>query len=336
MSKEEFEQLIAQDPKKGEILQLVAEKIKLCGQQNEKAVYDTCAKLYTDSLNDYTHFRLNISGQIDLMRYQSFCQNYQDYILATLQKRLQTIVEGVEEYFQKCATQNSDENEKKQINNSATTNVDNVHQFKNDVITLLETYENTRLFIKGRIIELEDTLELLKLEKCLKDGYSPMSITLRANNYRADISIHINSDKAKRLFTDTYFPYFMDRFVENSSDITKINSEINYLRDLSSAKLIHKIVYDLYQIFIKYGKVSKCNKGDNSYDLKDDNGSYYSLDANISDWIYNLLKKFGYITITSHTLKTERNRYIKDCIRDKQCRNIQLKDFSLASLSFFL
>ena len=336
MSKEEFEQLIAQDPKKGEILQLVAEKIKLCGKQNEKAVYDTCAELYTDSLNDYTHFRLNISRQIDLMRYQYFCQNYQEYIQATLQQRLQTIVEGVEEYFQECATQNCEENEIKQINISAITNVVNVHQLKNDVTTLLETYENARLFITERIKELEDKLELLKLGKCLKDGYSPMSMTLRDNNLRAKISIHINSDKTRRFFTDTFFPYFMDRFIENSSDITTINSEIKYLRDLSSTNLIHKIVYDLYQIFIKYGKVSKCNKGDNAYDLKDDNGSYYSLDGNVSDWIYCLLNKFEYITPKDHILKIERNQYIKDCIRDKQCRNIQLKDFSLASLSFFL
>ena len=103
MTKEEFEQLISDNAHKNEILRLVEESICMLPCKDEHYVsarYDECAQLYKDSLNDYTHFKLNISKQIDLHRYLSFVSKYKDDVQAALSRLTQDVVMRVDAYAQ--------------------------------------------------------------------------------------------------------------------------------------------------------------------------------------------------------------------------------------------
>ena len=94
--------------------------------------------------------------------------------------------------------------------------------------------------------------------------------------------------------------------------------------------------YELYKIFVKYGKLSKCIKGGNSYELTDEEGNSYSLNGDVSDWIFYLLIEFDYISKEQNNkIKEERNGYIKDCIRDKICRALKLADNTFDVFSLF-
>ena len=76
MTREEFKQFINGNEYKDEILRLVDESIKLLPVQDEISIsnrYEECAMLYNDSIGNYPHFRLNISKQIDRLRYQKHC-----------------------------------------------------------------------------------------------------------------------------------------------------------------------------------------------------------------------------------------------------------------------
>ena len=124
--------------------------------------YDECAQLYKNSLDNYAHFRLNISNQIDLQRYQSFITKYKDDVQKAISKRTQDVVMRVDAY-----AQNS------KYNDSA---------FVNDVITLLEKYQSSKFYLNTKISELEDKKKILELSDALQNGFSFYSFKLREDN----------------------------------------------------------------------------------------------------------------------------------------------------------
>ncbi len=305
MTKEEFEQLISNNAHKNEILRLAEESICMLHCKDERSIsarYDECAQLYNDSLGEYTHFRLNISKQMDLLRYQSFVAKYQDDVQAAIAKLMQNVVMKVDAYAQN-----------RKYNDSA---------FVNDVTTLLEKYERSRFYLKTKISELEDKKQLLELGNALKNEFSFYSFKLRGKI--TDETFSIKSEKVKNMFAETFLPYFKSRFLEDGADI---ETEIDNLKNIRETQLVHKLVYDLYKAFVKYGKLSKCIESSNSYELTDEEGNSYSLNGDVSNWIFNLLIEFNYIPKEYNVkIKEERNRYIKDCIRDKKCRALNLAD----------
>lgn len=274
MTKEEFEQLITNDAHKNEILRLVEESICMLPCKDERSIstrYDECAQLYKDSLEDYAHFRLNISKQIDLLRYQSFVSKYKDDVQAALSKLTQDVVMRVDAY-----AQNS------KYNDSA---------FVNDVTTLLEKYECSKFYLNTKIDELEDKKQLLELSNALQNGFSFYSFTLRDKNTNKTFSV--KSKKVKNMFAESFLPYFKSRFLDDENG-TDIDKEILHLKNISEKQLLHKLVYELYKIFVKYGKLSKCTEKGNTYELTDYEGNLYSLNGDVSDWILRLLIEFGY------------------------------------------
>lgn len=318
MTKEEFEQLISNDAHKNEILRLVEESICMLPYKDERSIsarYDECAQLYNDSLGDYTHFRLNISKQIDLLRYQSFVAKYQDDVQAAIAKLMQSVVMKVDAY-----AQNS------KYNDSA---------FVNDVTTLLEKYECSKFYLNTKISELEDKKQLLELGNALKNEFSFYSFKLRGKI--TDETFSIKSEKVKNMFAESFLPYFKSRFLEDK-DGTDIDKEILHLKNISEKQLLHKLVYELYKIFVRYGKLSKCKESGNSYELTDEEGNSYSLNGEVSDWIFNLLIEFGYNIPKEQNVKAkpERNGYIKDCMKDKKCRALILPDNNSDVFSLFV
>ena len=128
------------------------------------------------------------------------------------------------------------------------------------------------------------------------------------------------------MFSEAFLPYFKSRLLEEENG-TDIDKEILHLKKMRKKQLLHNLVYELYKIFVKYGKLSKCIKGGNSYELTDEEGNSYSLNGDVSDWIFYLLIEFDYISKEQNNkIKEERNGYIKDCIRDKNCRALKLAD----------
>lgn len=308
MTKEEFEQLITNDAHKNEILRLVEESICMLPCKDERSIsarYDECAQLYKYSLEDYAHFRLNISKQIDLLRYQSFVSKYKDDVQAALSKLTQDVVMRVDAYAQN-----------RKYNDSA---------FVNDVTTLLEKYECSKFYLNTKISELEDKKQLLELSDALQNGFSFYSFKLSGKN--TDQTFYVKSEKVKNMFAESFLPYFKSRFLEDE-DVADIDKKILHLKNISGKQLIHKLVYELYKIFVKYGKLSQCTGKGNTYELTDDEGNMYSLNGDVSNWIFNLLIEFGYDIPKEQNIKTkeERNRYIKDCIRDKKCRYLILPE----------
>lgn len=316
MTKEEFEQLISNNVHKNEILRLVEESICMLHCKDERSIsarYDECALLYKDSLEDYAHFRLNISKQIDLLRYQSFIIKYQDYVQASLSKLTQDVAIRVDVY-----TQNN------KYNDSA---------FVNDVTTLLVRYEHSRFYLNDKISELEDKKQLLELSNALKKGFSFYSFKLRGKEKETNKTFSVKSEKVKNMFAETFLPYFESRFLEGASDIEK---EIYNLKNITEKQLTHRLVYDLYKIFVQYGKLSKCSGDGNSYELTDKDGNLYSLNGEVSDWIFYLLIEFDYISEGQNVkIKTERNGFIKDCMKDKKCRALNLADSTSDMFSLF-
>lgn len=318
MTKENFEQLICNDAHKNEILRLVEESICMLPCKDERSIsarYDECAQLYNDSLGDYTHFRLNISKQIDLFRYKSFVFKYQDDVQAALSKRTQDVVMRVDAY-----AQNS------KYNDSA---------FVNDVTTLLEKAECSRFYLKTKIDELEDKKQLLELSNTLENGFSFYSFKLSGKN--TDQTFYVKSEKVKNMFAESFLPYFKSRFLDDENG-TDIDMEILHLKNISEKQLLHKLVYELYKIFVKYGKLCQCTGNGNTYELTDDEGNLYSLNGDVSDWILRLLIKFGYNIPKEQNVKTkpERNGYIKDCMKDKNCRDLILPDNNSDVFSLFV
>lgn len=319
MTKEEFEQLITNDEHKNEILRLVEESICMLPYKDERSIsarYEECAQLYNDSLGDYTHFRLNISKQIDLLRYKSFVFKYQNDVQAALSKRTQDVVMRVDAY-----AQNS------KYNDSA---------FVNDVTTLLEKVECSRFYLKTKVNELEDKKQLLEMSDALQNGFSFYSFKLRRkDNTDKDKSFSIKSEKVKNMFAKSFLPYFKSRFLEDE-DGTDIDKEILHLKNISEKQLLHKLVYELYKIFVKYGKLCKCKETGNTYELTDEEGNSYSLNGEVSDWIFHLLIEFNYFPKEYNVkIKEELNRYIKDCIRDKKCRTLNLAANTFDVFSLF-
>ena len=103
MTKKEFEQKISKNEHKDEILRLVEESIKLMRVKDKQSVsarFEECAQLYNDSLENYTHFRLNLSKQIDLLRYRSFITKYKDDVQKAISKLTQDVVMRVDAYAQ--------------------------------------------------------------------------------------------------------------------------------------------------------------------------------------------------------------------------------------------
>lgn len=317
MTKEEFEQLITNNEHKNEILRLVEESICMLPCKDERSInarYDECAQLYKDSLEDYAHFRLNISKQIDLFRYQSFVIKYQDEVQAALSKLTQDVVMRADAYVQNS-----------KYNDSA---------FVYDVTTLLEKYECSKFYLNTKISELGDKKQLWKLSDALQNGFSFYSFTLRDKNTNKTFSV--KSKKMKNVFAKTFVPYFKTRFLEEENG-TDIDKEILHLRNISEKQILHKLVYELYKIFVQYGKLSQCTEKGNTYELTDDEGNLYSLNGDVSDWIFYLLIEFGYIPKEQNIkTKEERNRYIKDCIRDKKCRALKLADNTFDVFSLFV
>lgn len=316
MTKEEFEQLISDNAHKNEILRLVEESICMLPCKDEHYVsarYDECAQLYKDSLNDYTHFKLNISKQIDLHRYLSFVSKYKDDVQAALSRLTQDVVMRVDAYAQN-----------RKYNDSA---------LVNDVTTLLEKYEYSKFYLDTKISELEDKKQLLELNDALQNGFSFYSFTLRDKNTNKTFSV--KSKKVKNMFPEAFLPYFKSRFLEEENG-TDIDKEILHLKKIRKKQLLHKLVYELYKIFVKYGKLSKCIESGNSYELTDEEGNSYSLNGDVSDWIFYLLIEFDYISKEQNNkIKEERNGYIKDCIRDKNCRALKLADNTFDVFSLF-
>ena len=319
MTKEEFEQLITNNAHKNEILRLVEESICILPCKDDRSVsarYDKCAKLYNDSLEDYTHFRLNLSKQIDLQRYQSFITKYKDDVQKAISKRTQDVVMRVDAY-----AKNS------KYNDSA---------FVSDVTTLLEKYECSKFYLDTKISELEDKKQLLELSDALQNDFSFYSIKLRDESQ--DKPFPFKSEKVKNMFAESFLPYFKSRFLEDASKgASDIEKEIYSLKNITEKQLTHRLVYDLYNIFIQYGKLSKCTGDGNSYELTDKDGNLYSLNGDVSDWIFYLLIEFD-CKIKGHKVKskTERNRFIKDCIRDKKCRTLRLLENTSDAFSLFV
>lgn len=318
MTKEEFEQLISDNAHKNEILRLVEESICMLPCKDIHSVsarYDECAQLYNDSLGDYAHFRLNISKQMDLLRYQSCVIKYQDDVQAALSKRTQDVVMRVDVY-----AQNS------KYNDSA---------FVNDVTTLLEKYECPKFYLDTQISELEDKKQLLELSDALQNGFSFYSFKLSGKN--TDQTFYVKSEKVKNMFAESFLPYFKSRFLDDKNG-TDIDTEISSLKKIRKKKLLHKLVYELYKIFVKYGKLSKCKETGNEYDLTDEEGNSYSLNGDVSDWIFYILIEFGYDISKEQNIKTkpERNGYIKDCMKDKKCRDLILPDNNSDVSSLFV
>lgn len=316
MTKEEFEQLITNNEHKNEILRLVEESICMLPCKDEHYVsarYDECAQLYKNSLENYAHFRLNISNQIDLLRYQSFITKYKEDVQAALSQLTQDVVMRVDAYAQNTMYNDS--------------------TFVNDVTTLLEKYEYSKFYLDTKISELEDKKQLLELSDALQNGFSFYSFKLRDEN--KDQTFSVKSKKVKNMFSEAFLPYFKSRFLEEENG-TDIDKEISHLKKIRKKKLLHNLVYELYKIFIKYEKLSKCIEGGNSYELTDEEGNSYSLNGDVSDWIFNLLIKFDYIPKEQNNkIKEERNGYIKDCIRDKKCRALKLADNTFDVFSLF-
>lgn len=318
MTKEEFEQLITNDAHKNEILRLVEESICMLPCKDERSIstrYDECAQLYKDSLEDYAHFRLNISKQIDLLRYQSFVSKYKEDVQAALSKLTQNVVMRVDAY-----AQNSKYNDS---------------TFVNDVTTLLEKAVCSSFYLDTKINELEDKKQLLELSVALQNGFSFYSFKLRDENKAKTFSV--KSEKVKNMFAESFLPYFKSRFLEDEN-VADIDKEILLLKNISKKQLLHKLVYELYKIFVQYGKLSQCTEKGNTYELTDDEGNLYSLNGDVSDWIFHLLIKLGYDISKEQNIKTkeERNRYIKDCIRDKKCRDLILPDNNSDVFSLFV
>lgn len=315
MTKEEFEQLISNNAHKNEILRLVEESICILPCKDDRSVsarYDECAQLYKNSLEDYTHFRLNLSKQIDLLRYWSFVSKYQENVQAALSKLTQDVVMRVDAY-----AQNS------KYNDSA---------FVNDVITLLEKYECSKFYLNTKTSELEDKKKLLELSDALQNDFSFYSFKLR--DEKEDKIFSVKSEKVKNMFAESFLPYFKSRFLEDASDIEK---EIYSLKNVTEKQLTHRLVYDLYKIFVQHGKLSKCTEVGNSYELTDTEGNLYSLNGDVSDWIFYLLIEFDY-NIKGHKdkIKTERNGFIRDCMKDKKCRTLKLFDNTSDMFSLFV
>lgn len=319
MTKEEFEQLITNNAHKNEILRLVEESICILPCKDDRSVstrYDKCAQLYKDSLKDYTHFRLNLSKQIDLLRYQSFVSKYQENVQAALSKLTQDVVMRVDAY-----AQNS------KYNDSA---------FVNDVITLLEKYECSKFYLNTKKSELEDKKTLLELSDALQNDFSFYSFKLRGDN--DNIAFSVKSEKVKNMFAESFIPYFKSRFLEDESKgASDIEKEIYSLKNITEKQLTHRLVYDLYNIFVQHGLLSKCTEGGNSYELTDTEGNLYSLNGDVSDWIFYLLIEFDYkIKGYKDKIKTDRNGFIKDCMKDKKCRNLKLFDNTSDTFSLFV
>lgn len=315
MTKKEFEQKISKNEHKDEILRLVEESIKLMRVKDKQSVsarFEECAQLYNDSLEDYTHFRLNLSKQIDLLRYQSFVFKYQDDVQAALSKLTQDVVMRVDAYAQ----------------NSKYNDTSIVY----DVTVLLEKYTISKYYLENKMEELEDKKKLLKLSEALKNGFCFHSFKLRGMT--TDETFSIKSEKMKNLFAETFLPYFENRFLEHEPN--DIEQEILNLKNISETQLVHKLVYDLYTIFVQNGKLSKCTGEGNEYELIDKKGNSYKLDGEVSDWIFFLLKEFKCIKKMNIYIKKDRNRYIKDCMRDKKCRLLKLEDYSKTRNSPFL
>ena len=316
MTKEEFEQLISNDAHKNEIRRLVEESICILPYKDERSIsarYDECAQLYKDSLEDYAHFRLNISKQIDLLRYQSFVSKYKEDVQAALSKLTQDVVMRVDAYAQKSKYNDS--------------------TFVNDVTTLLEKAVCSSFYLDTKINELEDKKQLLELSVALQNGFSFYSFTLRDKNTNKTFSV--KSKKVKNMFSEAFLPYFKSRLLEEENG-TDIDKEILHLKKIRKKQLLHNLVYELYKIFVKYGKLSKCIKGGNSYELTDEEGNSYSLNGDVSDWIFYLLIEFDYISKEQNNkITVERNGYIKDCIRDKNCRALKLADNTFDVFSLF-
>lgn len=340
MTKTEFEELIMDNEHKEDILHLVDEGCTHLINKDESSLeryYEECADLYNKSNGYYQNFKLNMAQRISL-HYRLACLEQKDNEMQERQNKIQQLVETVKNY--------------------AENNIyGQVYQDKNlidDIVSVLWNYELVMTGIAERLAEYEDKKHIKEIIDAHDEGKFPLEMAFIFKEGPRSHKVKLESEKAIRLFVNEFVPFFSNRFVEYVK-LDELEKTIQELKRVGKKTLPHKAVYDLYMVFVKYEYVDFNKKDVDTYELGDRNGLFASLNGQVSLWIYNLLLELGYFTdrtkkvsqpIYRETEKEQRQRihghdkeykdYIRDCLEDKYCREIDLEKLKARVLDSIL
>ena len=299
MKIEEFKQMIANDIHKSDILQLVNKGVELAGYKDEKAEewYDSCAKLYDVSANDYVNFKLCMAQRLDGLRYMKVTieRNISD------DKKRDSVFHDAHCLVQKYA------------NELETTNY-NEESLLSDIAMAVYRYELRKQFLQDAIAEQRDCLIICQL--CENDG-NLTKINFATDKGAIRKNYSLRSKRALTLFREAFINYFQNRFISETK-LVKIQNNIETYQN-ANRRLLHRLIFEIYQVFAKANKTDFTSNNDIYKIGEERNHKYASLKSDISEWIFNMLVFMGYLdqkrdkNIMNHKNKVD---YIKDKMKE--------------------
>ena len=317
MKIEEFEQIIADNAHKSDILQLVNNGVELCKYKDEKAEewYDSCAKLYELSGNDYVNFKVNIAKRLDDLRYMMF----------TMKRK------SADKDKQDAAFLNARSMVQKYAN-------DNKQSGFNDGALLLNIakaayrYELRKQFLQNAVSEQEDCKNIIKLMRTDRELYK---ITFTTKEGATDEHHYLKSKRALEIFQAEFIQFFKNRFM-SETELKTIVENIKKYKD-AQKRLLHRLIYEIYLVFAKANLTEFGSDKDIYKICEERNGKYASLKGEISEWIFNLLDYMHYLDrVKDKNLMTRKNKvdFIKD--KMKEHSNHPWNDIRLSSDDFYV
>ena len=316
MKIEEFEQIIADNAHKSDILRLVNNGIELAKYKDEKAEewYDSCAKLYEVSSFDYVNFKLNMANRLDTLRYIKFTQehiNIDDTKVASAFKKVNDLVQ---QYVNKPEV--TDYNDKPLLS---------------DITMAIFRYEVRKQFLQNAIAEQKDCLTIQRFSG---SDWDLSKISLATDKGAIRKNYLLGSKRALEMFREAFIKYFQDRFM-SETDLVKIQNNIETYQN-ANKRLLHRLIFEIYQAFAKANKTDFMSDNDIYKIGEKRNHKYASLKSKISEWIFNLLVFMGYLdnkrdkNIMNHKNKVD---YIKD--KMKEHSKYKWDDFQLPKDWFY-
>lgn len=294
MTKDEFERIIVDDEHKQGLLYLVRKGIEegnLDGEEEEKW-YDSCAKLYEESVHDHVNFRINLANRLDSLRYTKYTT-----------RRLLEDDNAKNLAFQRVYTQVVQYANQKDKSYSES---DLVHKISQESYR----FEIRSQQLKEAVSELEDCKNIIKLSSGSRELYEVRFKTRNGNDYE-DFKIH--SKKAIELFNSAFLHYFKDRYLEEVDLRTVLNKIDSYKK--AQKALLHRLIHEIYSIFVQKGFIAFDSATDTYQLVENRNGKFASLKGEVSVWIFGLLDFMGYLnSLEDKKYMTHKNKvdFIKD------------------------
>ena len=299
MKIEEFEQIIADNTHKSDILRLVNNGIELADYSGEKVEewYDSCAKLYVVSANDYVNFKLCMARRLDELRYMKYTIKRKSADDKKVDSAFYDVHNLVQQYANKPKATGYNE-----------------EPLLSDIAKAAYRYELRKLFLQDAIAEQKDCLNIRQF--CESDwNLSKINFATDKGAIRKNYSL--GSKRCMVMFREAFIQYFQDKLM-SETDLDEIQNNIKTYQN-ANKRLLHRLIFEIYQVFAKANKTGFLSNNDIYKIGEERNHKFTSLKNEISEWIFNLLDFMGYLdkkqdkSIMNHKNKVD---YIRDKMRE--------------------